>query len=254
MLPSRDPMKVFISWSGKRSKAVAEALRGWVPKVIQSVEPLLSSEFQVGARWTEDIGKSLEETDFGIICLTPENLEKPWILFEAGALSKRLDTARVCPYLYQLDHSAVEGPLVMFQAARAEKEDTRKLLESINTASKPPLATDTLNEAFELWWPRLEKQLEKIPSQEEGRRPSRSQGELLEEILELVREQARGSRVFLKSAGTVVRESAGPVIGSTVKLPEGELFTLYPPEITTPDSHKERITTPDSHKESEGKK
>ena len=34
------PMKVFVSWSGSRSKAIATALSGWLPLVIQSVEPM----------------------------------------------------------------------------------------------------------------------------------------------------------------------------------------------------------------------
>lgn len=189
-------MKVFISWSGDRSKAVAEALCDWIPRVIQSAEPWMSSDVEKGVRWAEDIGKRLDEMDFGIICLTPENLEEPWILFEAGALSKKFDKARVCTYLYQLKSSEVKGPLVMFQDTKAaDKEDTKKLLESINAASEQSLKDAMLNAAFDKWWPDLEKQLRDIPHQEkphqEKQRPGRKEIEILEEILDLVREQAR---------------------------------------------------------------
>lgn len=91
-------MKVFISWSGDLSHAMAQALADWMPNVIQAVKPFLSSEaIQKGARWFEQIGGQLEETHFGVLCLTRSNLNAPWILFEAGALSKQLEIARVAP-------------------------------------------------------------------------------------------------------------------------------------------------------------
>lgn len=94
-------MKIFISWSGSMSQAIAEALHDWLPRVIQAVQPWLSStNIDKGARWSDDIAAQLEETKFGLICLTRENLEAPWILFEAGALSKTLDRTYVCPYLF----------------------------------------------------------------------------------------------------------------------------------------------------------
>lgn len=73
-------MKVFISWSGERSRAVAEALRNWLPHVIQGLQPWFSSnDIDKGVRWATDIAANLQESRVGIICLTPENLESPWI-------------------------------------------------------------------------------------------------------------------------------------------------------------------------------
>lgn len=37
-------MKVFISWSGNKSHKVAMIFREWLPSVIQSLEPYVSSE------------------------------------------------------------------------------------------------------------------------------------------------------------------------------------------------------------------
>ena len=81
-------MKVFISWSGETSKGLAEALREWLPAVIQAVNPYFSpDDVSKGSRWSSEISKELEDSAIGIICLTKENLEAPWIMFEAGALS-----------------------------------------------------------------------------------------------------------------------------------------------------------------------
>ncbi|MCX5899546.1 MAG: hypothetical protein NTX06_02220 [Proteobacteria bacterium] len=57
-------MKIFISWSGEVSHSVALALRDWLPSVIQSIEPFVSSEdIDRGARWATEIGSKLEKAD-----------------------------------------------------------------------------------------------------------------------------------------------------------------------------------------------
>jgi hypothetical protein len=79
-------VKVFISWSGERSWMMAEALRGWLPLVLYYVKPWVSGkDIQAGERWSLEVGKELEESNFGILCLTKDNLDAGWMLFEAGA-------------------------------------------------------------------------------------------------------------------------------------------------------------------------
>ena len=128
---------VFISWSGERSRVVANFLHQWLPKIIQAAKPWLSSEdIDKGSRSQSEIARALAEIRVGIVCLSPENLTKPWIIFEAGALSKSIDDrTRICTYLIGgLGPEDVEPPLGTFQATKAEKEDTRKLLHTINAA------------------------------------------------------------------------------------------------------------------------
>jgi len=82
-------MKVFISWSGKDSSKFGEALRDWLPAVLQFVKPYFTpSDIEKGARWNSEIAKELESSKMGIICVTRENLHSDWVLFEAGALAR----------------------------------------------------------------------------------------------------------------------------------------------------------------------
>lgn len=157
-------MKIFISWSGETSRSIAVALRDWLPRIIQSADPWTSDQdIQSGARWGAEIARRLTETKFGIICVTPDNHDRPWLMFEAGALSESVDEARVCPYLFGLSASQLQGPLVQFQAKSADKDGTRRLVLDINRAIERPINENILLESFDLWWPTLEAVLKQIP-------------------------------------------------------------------------------------------
>ncbi len=148
----------------------------------------------------------LEDTRFGVLCLTPENLLAPWILFEAGALSKTLENTYVCPYLFDLDPTDLKGPLVQFQATKAQKEDTRKLVLTINEALRDERLSDVqVNKSFEVWWPKLEEKLASVSNTSEAQPQRRTERELLEEVLELVRNQVRGSLTTIPTI-TISRE------------------------------------------------
>jgi hypothetical protein len=151
------------------------------------------SDIEKGSRGLNEVADALEGIKVGIICLTPENLSAEWILYEAGALSKTLDAkTRVCTYLLANLHSQdVKPPLGMFQSTRAEKEDTRKLVHTINKHLDVTSVPDVgLNALFDKMWPELEAKLMALPKQPGVPPPKRSADEVLAEILELNRAMA----------------------------------------------------------------
>jgi hypothetical protein len=183
--------KVFISWSGDLSKKLAEEVRLWLPGVLQFVKPYFTpNDIEKGTRWSTDIASELESSNAGIICLTKDNLNKPWILFEAGALSKNFGKANVCTILFNLDSSDFSGPLTSFQATKFEKSDFKKLLITVNnTGGESKLESAVLNDVFEMWWPKLEVKINEILKNhvEENHSDMRSERDILEEVLELTR-------------------------------------------------------------------
>lgn len=188
-------MKVFLSWSGQRSHKVATILRDWIPSVIQSVVPYVSSEdIDKGTRWSTDIAKELEDSAFGILCVTKDNLTAPWLTFEAGALSKKLEKSFVSPFLFDIKRSEIDGPMLQFQSTIFEKEDVKKLLKTINKAcGTEKLENERFEKAFSVWYPNLEKELNDLKKKEKGKSPEKKEvsdtygQQMLEEILELSR-------------------------------------------------------------------
>ena len=172
---------------------MALALRDWLPSVIQSVTPYVSSEdIDKGARWSTDIAKELEDSSFGILCVTKENLDAPWLLFEAGALSKMMEKGAVCPFLFDLKMAEIkEGPILQFQTTIYEKEDIKKLLISLNkSCGETGLKEDLLLKSFDVWWPSLDDALKLIMSETEDSKTltkRTTKDDMLEEILELTR-------------------------------------------------------------------
>lgn len=186
--------KVFISWSGELSEKLAEVVSSWLPNVLQFVKPYFTpDDIEKGAKWLEEIATELEKSNAGIICLTKDNFNNPWILFEAGALSKKFDKANVCPILFNLNITDLTGPLTCFQATKFDKADFKKLIVTINNTGKESrLELEILNKAFEKWWPELEKNIQSILDTHvnEEKNDSRSDREILEEILVLTRMNA----------------------------------------------------------------
>ena len=188
-------MKVFISWSGDRSKAIAEELRDWLPTIVQSIEPFISTQdVPVGGRGLNVLASELQDCSFGILCLTQENKQGQWIHFEAGALSKVIEASRVVPLLLDLKISDLTGPLIQFQAIAIEDRDgVFALIKALAEQSLPPIPEGRLQRLFDMFWPELEAKVSqlKVAAASAPKQDARSEREILEEILLLSRNTER---------------------------------------------------------------
>lgn len=190
-------MKVFISWSKPRSQHIAHALREWLPMVLPHVEPFVSSQdIGKGDRGIDTISANLQDSVIGLVCLTPENLDARWILFESGALSK-ITSSPVCTFLYELTPTEVQSPLNQFQHTVYSKTDCFKLIQSINKIGAQTVPSERLIKMFDLTWPSFEEDLKKMPPVEGEVQERRSDSSKLDELLDLVR--TLGSRVLTSS-------------------------------------------------------
>jgi hypothetical protein len=183
-------MKVFISWSGDVSRQIGLAFSNWLPDVMQFVQPYYSpDDIGKGQRWSHEIAENLKTSSVGLICITSDNLLAPWLMFEAGAIS-RSDLARVCPMLFEVEPSQLTGPLLQFQATPYNKDEVFKLSQTINSlGGSSALSEEHLKRAFDRCWPELEEKIARILSQPKvkSKPAQRSLSELVEETLSLVR-------------------------------------------------------------------
>ena len=219
-------VRVFISWAGELGERLGQAIANWIRDTLQFVEPIFTpGHIEKGTKWLSEISTQLENCDCGIICLTKGNLDSPWILFEAGALSKK-PSSRVCTLLFDVAKAEVTFPLAMFQATQFGKEDFRKLIVAINKAGGEfSLEESGFARTFDKWWPDLEKRVNGILGEDRnsnivvihhetdhlsGIGTVRSERALLEEMLELTRSYIRQQETveaIMKTYMAVIRDS-----------------------------------------------
>jgi hypothetical protein len=211
-------MRIFVSWSGKSSQKVAELLREWIPNVLQQADLFVSSQdIAKGTRGLDAIGHNLEETDFGIVVLTEDNVSAPWINFEAGALSKSLSRSHVIPLLCGIrEINLPNSPLRQFQHAQVAGDEMLRVILDINANSAKPLPENTATKAFRMWWPEFENAYSaiKLDSPKPGKSETSTSDQLADALntilsdLSSVRRELRQQRVSIDELRGQ-RDSAG---------------------------------------------
>ena len=200
-------------------------------------------DIESGKRWNDEIAAELDQSEFGILCVTPENIAEPWLNFEAGAISKKYDSSQVCPYLFGFSKVQVKGPLGSFQATLANKDGTQKLVSAI--ARKVALDTD-LESLFKLLWPELDKKLKSIGKQstdlkEMGQKATLNDSDMIQRIYSEVGRISSELRV-LRSLNPEYRGLSllGPAVLRR-SANEGEIVERRRPPRQTDQNFLERI-------------
>ncbi|HHQ4768846.1 toll/interleukin-1 receptor domain-containing protein [Aeromonas veronii bv. sobria] len=184
-------MKVFLSWSGERSRLVATLLDEWLRCVLQAIRPWISTkDIDRGSLWFSEIQDQLQDVTTGIICLTQENKEKPWILFEAGALAKGLSNSRVCTLLIDLEPHDIRDPLAQFNHTKPDQDGIYALVHTLNNRlGDNRLDPAILTKVLDTYWAQFEERFHSIiadtPITEKTK--ARPEKDILSEILEHTR-------------------------------------------------------------------
>jgi hypothetical protein len=174
-----------LSWSGDRSKTAALGLKSLLEDTFpEGVQVFMSDHIEAGSLRAPRLQGELEQSQFGVLCLTEDNFQAPWLLFEAGAIAKKFDSAHVVPYLIdQLPPSADRSPLAHFQPVEAGRDGTLRLVRSINAVRESPQVDQRLERQFDRWWPDFEETLKGLPPSTAKPPNPRSDREFLETIL-----------------------------------------------------------------------
>lgn len=111
---------VFISWSGSNSREIASALKKLLETKVFAVEKIKcfvsNQDIESGANWRNIIHSELKSCKIGIICITKENVRKPWIYYEAGAMAAQ-GVSEIIPLLISCSLDVLkETPLQSNQA------------------------------------------------------------------------------------------------------------------------------------------
>ncbi|GAB3067979.1 toll/interleukin-1 receptor domain-containing protein [Pedococcus soli] len=228
-------MKVFISWSGTRSKKTAALLYKWLPQIINEIDPWMSDkDLKSGGDWGGEIRDALEQAKFGIICVTPGNRRREWLQFEAGALSRRVDDApnRVAPFLIGFESkSDLPMPLARFQSTEPTREDMKKLLLSMNEECLKPRTVEQIDDALDHYWDSFAVPFEEIRSSvTEHTGDRRTDRQVLDDILAAVRGlESRGSYEHVdeitqaarrRIAAKMLENAAPPPVWSLDRMPD----------------------------------
>jgi hypothetical protein len=117
---------------------------------------------------------------------------------------------RLIPYLLGFESPGdLKEPLAQFNASLADKDGTWNVVKTLNNHAEFKQDEPALQEAFDLWWPKLNARLEAAAKLTRAApKAERSDKDKLDEVLSLVREVSR-SPVLSEQFATLLSAFAG---------------------------------------------
>jgi hypothetical protein len=155
-------MRIFISWSGKKSRDFAEALKPWLEQVLPTADVRLSTDdIDKGTIWFSEIIGELEECNCGIVCITRDNHLAPWIHFEASGMITGLGKTRIATLLLDIGFGEIQQPLSQFNGLPPDREGMHHLVKTFNKLSDQstghqPIKDHVLERTFDKFWGEME--------------------------------------------------------------------------------------------------
>jgi len=172
-------VSVFICWSGARSHKLALAAEALLRTTLclEKEDVFVSDRIDKGVAWFDAIVKHLETSKVGIVCLTAENVESPWLHFESGALALRLEREqdagaptkpltprnRLFTLLHGVTGAELKGPLGAYQATSTTELEMATMIQSIaQILGGPHLEAVTARETMNSAWEKFKKALDEL--------------------------------------------------------------------------------------------
>jgi TIR domain len=182
-------MNIFVSWSGRRSREAAEIFRRLIPLVLQRANLFMATEnIESGANWAHSIDDAIKKADAGLVFLTRNNLNNPWLAFEVGALSRTLRPNRCFPILVDLSYRDLSGPFAIFQAIALTREDIQRLLFTLNADMESSVSESVLQTLFDTIWPDFAARIHSLVEAADDQRSSALQASDSEKLNFLIEE------------------------------------------------------------------
>jgi hypothetical protein len=121
--------KVFISWSGEKSLEIAHTIKFILEN--NNIDCFISTDIPMGSNWSDCIHKELDNSGVMIFCVTKENLNSPFFLYELGLVSQYKKS--IIPILIDLGFDDLEpsNPLSRYQVFSLYKDDFSRCIEYI---------------------------------------------------------------------------------------------------------------------------